>query len=130
MALVDLLKRIAETEACNAGADRPRLAARAEALDRSHSRHHEAGTARGEPGRGRSRTHAGRSRSEIEDAAVEDLRSQGARLPEAVLKCRIAKPIRSRSCLHSDKGAGHAKTRDLGQKRVRSFSASGSAAWG
>ena len=50
MAMVDLLKRIAEQKARDAGADRARMATRAEALDRADSRHDETASPRGEPG--------------------------------------------------------------------------------
>ena len=46
-ALVDLLGSIARTKAGDTRADRARLAAGSEAVDRSHSRHHEAAS----PGR-------------------------------------------------------------------------------
>ena len=52
-ALVDLLRRIAAREEGDAGADRARLAAGAEALDRADPRHHQAAPAGGEHRRGR-----------------------------------------------------------------------------
>ena len=60
-ALVDLLGRIASEEAGDAGADRARLAARPEAVDRADPGHHEAASPGGEPRRGRRRADARRS---------------------------------------------------------------------
>ena len=47
-ALVDLIAGFRSAEEGNISSDRARLAACAKAVDRSHSRHHEAGTRRGE----------------------------------------------------------------------------------
>ena len=55
-ALVDLLGRIAEAEEGDTGPDRPRLAARPEALDRPHPGHHEAAPPGREPRGGCRRT--------------------------------------------------------------------------
>jgi aryl-alcohol dehydrogenase-like predicted oxidoreductase len=60
-ALVDLLKAIGARRG-DARADRARLAARAEALDRADSRHHQAPPAGGKSRRSRCRAHRGRSR--------------------------------------------------------------------
>jgi hypothetical protein len=53
--------RCGQAEGLDAGAGRAGLGARAEAVDRAHSRHDEAGASRGEPGRGRDRVDGGRS---------------------------------------------------------------------
>ena len=60
-ALVDLLGRDRGPEAGDAGPDRARLAAGAEAVDRSDPRHHEAAPPRGEHRSGRGRADARRS---------------------------------------------------------------------
>ena len=60
-ALVDLLDKIGAPEARDARADRARLAAGAEAVDRPDPRHHQAAPARGEHRRGRDRADARRS---------------------------------------------------------------------
>jgi hypothetical protein len=51
LAVGDLLKRIAEQKHATPAANRARMAAGAEALDRADSRHHEAASPRGESGR-------------------------------------------------------------------------------
>ena len=61
-ALVDLLGKIAAAEEGDARADRARLAAGAEAVDRSDPRHHEAASPGGEHRRGRGRADGGRCR--------------------------------------------------------------------
>ena len=60
-ALVDLLGAIAAAEEGDAGPDRARLAAGAEAVDRSDPGHHEAASAGRKHRRGRARTHVRRS---------------------------------------------------------------------
>ena len=60
-ALVDLVAAVADAEGRDTGAGRAGLGARAEAVDRAHSRHDEAGAPRGEPGRGRGRADGRRS---------------------------------------------------------------------
>ncbi len=57
--LVRLLEEVGERESCDACADRARLAARTETLDRPNPRHDEAGAPRGEHPRGRHRANAG-----------------------------------------------------------------------
>ena len=79
-AFVDLLERIAEREGRDAGADRARVAARAEAVDRADPRHDEAAPARGEPRRGRRRADAGRPARDRGRAAST---AEGARYSEA-----------------------------------------------
>ena len=59
LALVDLLKRIAEQKQRDTSANRARVAARAEALDRADSRHHEAASSRGESRRRQRDAHGG-----------------------------------------------------------------------
>ena len=60
-AFVDLADDVRRTEEGDAGADRARVAAGAEAVDRSHPRHDQAASARGEHRRGGRRTDARRS---------------------------------------------------------------------
>ncbi len=50
-ALVDLLGQVAKRKGATPGADRARVAPRAEAVDRADPRHHQAHSARGEPRR-------------------------------------------------------------------------------
>ena len=57
MALVDLVRDVATTQRRYPRADRARLAAGSEAMDRAHSRHHEAASSSREPWSGCSRTH-------------------------------------------------------------------------
>ena len=71
-------------EAGDAGADRARVAAGAEALDRADPRHDEAASPRREPRR-RGRELTADDLREIEGAASQ-IPIQGERLPEAVLK--------------------------------------------
>ncbi len=61
LALVDMLRTIGERKKATPGPDRARLAARAEAVDRSDPRHHEAGAPRGEHRSRRHRADGGRS---------------------------------------------------------------------
>ena len=65
------------TEERDAGADRARLAAGAEAVDRADPGHHEAAPARGEHRRGRRRAHRRRS-ARHRDRRVEDQRTGSA----------------------------------------------------
>ena len=76
-ALVDLRGRRGGAEGRDARADRPGLGARAEALDRADSRHDEAGSPRGEPGRGRRRAD-GRRPARNRHRGVADRRAGGA----------------------------------------------------
>ena len=79
-ALVDLLTAIAAAEEGDAGADRARLAAGAEAVDRADPRDDEAAPARGEHRRGGGG--ADRRRPGEIDAAAAQISVQGARYPE------------------------------------------------
>ena len=76
-ALVDLLGTDRRAEGGDTGPDRPRLAARPEALDRPHPGHHEAASPGGEPRGGRRRAD-GRRPPRDRDRGLED---HGARGP-------------------------------------------------
>ena len=78
------LRRLADgirrAEAGDAGADRARVAARAEAVDRAHPGHDEAASARGEPRRGRDQLTA--EISATSTAPLRKSRCKGERYPE------------------------------------------------
>jgi hypothetical protein len=79
-ALVDLLGKIAKRKEGDAGADRAGVAAGAEAVDCSHSRHHEAASPGREP-RGGSSNSRRMILRDIESAASK-ITVEGARYPE------------------------------------------------
>ena len=97
-ALVDLLGRIARAQEGDARPDRARLAAGAEAVDRSHPRHHEACTPGGEHRRRRDRAHGGRS-SRNRKRGREDHGARGALPREAGADDR---PLSGRSAAESE----------------------------
>ncbi len=86
---------IAGTEEGDAGPDRPRLAARPEALDRPHPGHHEAASPGGEPRGGRRRAH-GRRPPRDRDRGLEDHGARGSLPRAAGANDRSLGPLRRR----------------------------------
>ena len=85
MALVDVVKAVAERKEATPGPGRAGLAAGAEALDRADPRHDQAAPPGGEPRRRRTSTLTASRPAEI-GRRLARIEVQGERLPEAVLK--------------------------------------------